>query len=55
MGSWLQAEGTVTTVQNATTRPMATRRNIAAEPVDVNKIDFTRASFRNNLVNRCTG
>ena len=40
-GSWLQAEGTVSTVQRATTRLMATSRDAAAKPVDVSRCNFT--------------
>ena len=41
-GSWLQAEGTDSAVQRATTRLMATSRDTAAEPVDGNTCSFTR-------------
>ena len=40
--SWLQAEGTDSAVQRATTRLMATSRETAAEPVDVSMCNFTR-------------
>ncbi len=42
VGSWLQAEGTDSTVQRTMTRPMATSRIRPAEPVDVSKCKFTR-------------
>jgi len=44
-GSWLQADGTVETVQRAQRRVMATTRNMAAALRDEQMCEFTESSF----------
>jgi len=49
-GSWLQADGTMVTVQRARTRMIATMRKVAAALVDKNRFDFTEDPPSSNRV-----